>query len=373
MMNCAQRLIVTTLLCASLTGYASAKNFAYVSAYSSVFAYGLSDDSGKVTQVEKVDYPNSIAIHIDSTHSLKTDFLYVTAVDLNSASFDSDVHIYRLDRNSGVMKETLPPPFRLGSFEKMVISPDGKWAYTIGGGTMLKFAINPGTGALTDKKLAGDDLVGSVKDMKFDMSGNYTVLYSAKTGEIASFQNDKQGFLTRISTVKGEFLSDNIAFSDKDGVWVVQEYCPGIGPVMDTYSLDSNDGSLIFLKRTSTNLPPDNYNNIQFTPDGKTLYAAVHTDKGNYIAAWHLNVSDGSLQRDSRADLHDSSVAGISVIGAMAIPQNNHYLYSIYNEATPATEVGLGVFDLQKGEMAEMLKFPGVHAGEGNQILIRHD
>ena len=157
---------------------------------------------------------------------------------LLTANENGNVSVYKLDVATGVPTEVGGSPFPAGGVTRwVVLSPDNRFAYALNGSTqdVSGYSIDEVTGALT--ALPGSPFApGGSKGMAIHPSGKW--IYVAAFDSLLTYAvNPTTGALTNVGTLAVESLSIAIHPS---GNFAYATGRPNLSPVIFVYAIDSN-------------------------------------------------------------------------------------------------------------------------------------
>ena len=265
---------------------------------------GGSSNALTFTITTGADYPQSIALDTAGK------FAYVASQGCDLSGY---VSMYTINSTTGALASIGPPVPANDEFtDSVAVDPAGKFAYVassgnvwdIDFGSIVTYAINPTTGALTSTPggITGAGVSGTPEffnSMAFDPSGKFA--YAAEGGafppggglsSVAMFTvNSTTGALTSIGMITAGSGPDSVAV-DPTGKFA---YVPNFSSNdVSMYTIDGTTGALASIGTISAGAGPDS---VAVDPAGKFAYVANWTgyETNGSVSMYTIDATTGAL------------------------------------------------------------------------------
>ena len=318
------------------------------------------------------------------TTDLRGRFAYVANPGTDESS-QSNVSMYTINRNTGVLTPTSPATVPTGWYpQEIVVDPLGRFAYTANtyGHSISMFTINQVTGVLTPTKPASvstilpGHLKSAVVSLAIDPTGRflYVPITFTPGAAISMFAiNQLTGMLNPIS--EPTFLSAGVNLFDvkvtPNGrfLYVVHNDSSGqSAKAVWEYSIDPSTGRLSQIVAPLTPMVATGSGSTAITIDPTSRYAYVVNRAGNSISMFAINPKTGALapNMSSKAPLGVFSEMGAPVPFRIMFDPAGKFVYvtnqegpiAIYTLATDGTLVNAGTTGPASGALSTAIVSP---------------
>ena len=237
-------------------------------------------------------------------------FAYVTSAGCNDES-NGFVSMYTINPTTGALSKGSIASTLDDGTDSVTVDPSGKFAYVVNfgdeydsDGSIVTYAINPTTGALTSTPggITGAGVSGTPEffnSMAFDPSGKFA--YAAEGGafppggglsSVAMFTvNSTTGALTSIGMITAGSGPDSVAV-DPTGKFA---YVPNFSSNdVSMYTIDGTTGALASIGTISAGAGPDS---VAVDPAGKFAYVANWTgyETNGSVSMYTIDATTGAL------------------------------------------------------------------------------
>jgi YVTN family beta-propeller protein len=234
-------------------------------------------------------------------------FAYVASAGCSAQGY---VSMYTINPTTGALASIGPPmPSNDESTDSVTVDPSGKFAYVassgnvwdIDFGSVLTYAINPATGALTSTGVIGGTGINGTPEffnsVALDPSGKFTYAAdggafpyggSGSSSSVSMYSiNSTTGDLTSIGIIDAGTSPDSVAVDPAGKFAYVTNF--GSNDV-SMYTIDATTGTLISIGTIATGTDPVS---IAVDPAGKFAY--VTNSNSNDVSMYTINATTGAL------------------------------------------------------------------------------
>jgi len=234
-------------------------------------------------------------------------FAYVASAGCSAQGY---VSMYAINPTTGALASIGPPvPSNDESTDSVTVDPSGKFAYVassgnvwdIDFGSVLTYAINPATGALTSTGVIGGTGINGTPEffnsVALDPSGKFTYAAdggafpyggSGSSSSVSMYSiNSTTGDLTSIGIIDAGTSPDSVAVDPAGKFAYVTNF--GSNDV-SMYTIDATTGTLISIGTIATGTDPVS---IAVDPAGKFAY--VTNSNSNDVSMYTINATTGAL------------------------------------------------------------------------------
>jgi YVTN family beta-propeller protein len=234
-------------------------------------------------------------------------FAYVASAGCSAQGY---VSMYTINPTTGALASIGPPmPSNDESTDSVTVDPSGKFAYVassgnvwdIDFGSVLTYAINPATGALTSTGVIGGIGINGTPEffnsVALDPSGKFAYAAdggafpyggSGSSSSVSMYSiNSTTGDLTSIGIIDAGTSPDSVAVDPAGKFAYVTNF--GSNDV-SMYTIDATTGTLISIGTIATGTDPVS---IAVDPAGKFAY--VTNSNSNDVSMYTINATTGAL------------------------------------------------------------------------------
>jgi 6-phosphogluconolactonase len=234
-------------------------------------------------------------------------FAYVASAGCSAQGY---VSMYTINPTTGALASIGPPmPSNDESTDSVTVDPSGKFAYVassgnvwdIDFGSVLTYAINPATGALTSTGVIGGTGINGTPEffnsVALDPSGKFAYAAdggafpyggSGSSSSVSMYSiNSTTGDLTSIGIIDAGTSPDSVAVDPAGKFAYVTNF--GSNDV-SMYTIDATTGTLISIGTIATGTDPVS---IAVDPAGKFAY--VTNSNSNDVSMYTINATTGAL------------------------------------------------------------------------------
>ena len=234
-------------------------------------------------------------------------FAYVASAGCSAQGY---VSMYTINPTTGALASIGPPmPSNDESTDSVTVDPSGKFAYVassgnvwdIDFGSVLTYAINPATGALTSTGVIGGIGINGTPEffnsVALDPSGKFAYAAdggafpyggSGSSSSVSMYSiNSTTGDLTSIGIIDAGTSPDSVAVDPAGKFAYVTNF--GSNDV-SMYTIDATTGTLISIGTIATGTDPVS---IAVDPAGKFAY--VTNSSSNDVSMYTINATTGAL------------------------------------------------------------------------------
>jgi YVTN family beta-propeller protein len=234
-------------------------------------------------------------------------FAYVASAGCSAQGY---VSMYAINPTTGALASIGPPvPSNDESTDSVTVDPSGKFAYVassgnvwdIDFGSVLTYAINPATGALTSTGVIGGTGINGTPEffnsVALDPSGKFTYAAdggafpyggSGSSSSVSMYSiNSTTGDLTSIGIIDAGTSPDSVAVDPAGKFAYVTNF--GSNDV-SMYTIDATTGTLISIGTIATGTDP-----VSMAVDPAGKFAYVTNSNSNDVSMYTINATTGAL------------------------------------------------------------------------------
>jgi YVTN family beta-propeller protein len=234
-------------------------------------------------------------------------FAYVASAGCSAQGY---VSMYTINPTTGALASIGPPmPSNDESTDSVTVDPSGKFAYVassgnvwdIDFGSVLTYAINPATGALTSTGVIGGTGINGTPEffnsVALDPSGKFAYAAdggafpyggSGSSSSVSMYSiNSTTGDLTSIGIIDAGTSPDSVAVDPAGKFAYVTNF--GSNDV-SMYTIDATTGTLISIGTIATGTDP-----VSMAVDPAGKFAYVTNSNSNDVSMYTINATTGAL------------------------------------------------------------------------------